>query len=256
MCILVDNILKRLPGMKNNCLVMFCIPVMLFLHTNLFAQDTTCKVLVLNIGASYKGDCKGGLAHGQGEATGRHRYTGTFKYGKPNGYGMYYYDDSSYHAGFFLDGQKEGKGEMHYTHKGRPDSTIKGYWSGNEFRGKKYTTYAFDGASKFDRYEINGTPETGRTISFDISSTSGSPVGIPSDFQGNPGYVLRLDDLNAGNNVIIRLLSSVDTPTKSHVTYDISAFPVILYATMSNGDSFKLELFKPATWTVRLYINK
>ncbi|MEP7106375.1 MAG: hypothetical protein ABI760_00305 [Ferruginibacter sp.] len=238
------------------------VPAIIFITTLnaglIKAQDSTgsCKVLVFNLGDSYKGECKNGLAHGQGEAIGRNRYNGSFKYGKPNGYGVYHYDDSSYHEGYFLDGQKEGKGETHYLHKGKPDSTIKGYWSGNEFRGKKYTTYAFDGASKFDRSEIIGTPETGNTISFEISTTSGSPTGVPSDFQGQPGYVLRLVDLNSASKSIIRLLSTVETPTRFHVTYDISEFPVTLYATMSNGDSFKLELYKPAKWTVRLFINR
>lgn len=230
----------------------------LILYTGyVHAQDTgSCKVLVLNIGVSYKGECKDGLADGQGEARGRHRYNGLFKFGKPNGYGIYYYDDSTYHAGNFLEGQKEGKGEMHFMHQGKPDSTIKGYWSGNEFRGKKYITYAFNGASRFDRYDISPTPESGRTITFDISTTSGSPSGYPSDFQGQPGYVLMLEDLSAGNNVIIRQLSEVNTPTKTHVTYDISAFPVVLYGKLSNGDNFQLDLYKPAKWTVKFYVNK
>lgn len=242
--------------MKN---ILIAVTFICLLHTGVvFAQDSTatCKVLLLNLSGTYKGECKDGLAHGQGEAAGINRYSGIFKYGKPNGAGIYYYNDSTYHAGYFLDGQKEGKGETHYVHKGRPDSTVKGYWSGNEFRGKKYITYAFDGATKFDRYEINASPQTGRTISFEISTTSGSPTGVPSDFQGQPGYVLRLVDLNAGNKAIIRLLSVVETPTRFHVTYDIDSFPVILYATMSNGDNFKLELYKPATWNVRLYINR
>lgn len=236
-----------------------CLAIIIYLITAAaYAQENVnaCKVLLLNIGVSYKGDCKDGLADGQGEAIGRHRYSGTFKRGMPNGSGMYYYDDSTYHEGYFQDGQQEGKGETHYKHTGKPDSIINGYWSGNVFRGKKYVTYAFDGASKFDRFEITPTPEPGRTISFEISTTSGSPTGVPSDFQGKAGYVLRLDALSAGNNTIIRALSTVETPTRFHVTYDIDTFPVILYATLSNGDSFKLELYKRARWTVRLYVNK
>lgn len=242
-----------------NCTVRIIFLLVIFLPAcPAHAQDTSssCKVLMLNLGVSYKGDCKNGLADGQGEAVGRHRYIGIFKRGLPNGYGTYYYEDSSYYAGYFLEGLKEGKGETHYLRSGKADSTIKGYWSGNEFCGKKYIPYTFDGGSKFDRYDITPTPETGRTISFEISTTSGSPTGVPTDFQGKPGYVLRLDDLNAGNNIILRLLSQIDTPTRTFVTYDISAFPAILYGTLSNGDSFKLHLYKSAKWTVRLYVNK
>jgi hypothetical protein len=235
------------------------IPLIILLKAGpIHAQDSTatCTVRVFNLGVSYKGECKNGLADGQGEATGIHRYKGAFKNGMPNGYGTYYYNDSTWYAGYFLDCLKEGKGEEHFSHKGKPDSTIKGYWSGNEFRGKKYITYDFDGATKFDRSEIIATPETGHTISFEISTASGSPNGAPFDLYGNPGYVLKLTDLNVGNNTIIRWLSETVTATRSVVTYDINAFPVILYGTLSNGDSFKLHLYKNAKWMVRFFVNK
>lgn len=242
--------------MKKNLLAL--IFILLMITHFAYAQDNskTCKVLTVNLSGSYKGDCKNGVAEGEGEAIGLQRYRGSFKDGKPNGAGVYYYDDSTFHAGFFLDGQKEGKGESHYIRAGKPDSVVKGYWSGNVFRGKKYTTYAFNGGTFFDRYEINASPQSGRTISFEISTTSGSPTGVPSDLQGKPGYVLRLEDLTSGNSAIIRLLSVVETPTKFHVTYDIDRFPAILYGTMSNGNNFRLDLYKPATWNVKLYLNK
>lgn len=222
------------------------------------AQDniSACKVLTLTLNQHYAGGCKNGLADGQGEASGQQHYKGTFKDGKPNGAGVYYYDDGSYHAGFFQDGQKEGKGETHYLRKGSADSIVKGYWSGNIFRGKDYVTYNFNGASMFDRYEIKASPQSGRTISFEISTTSGSPTGVPSDFQGQPGYVLRLEDITAGDKAIVRKLSTVETPTRFHVTYDIDSFPVKLYVSMSNGNNFTLNLYKAATWIVRLYVNK
>jgi hypothetical protein len=212
--------------MKNALAALFIIS--LHFAGTVTAQDAAqnCKVLTLTLDKSYTGECKNGLAHGQGEAFGQHHYKGTFKYGKPNGAGVYYYDDSTYHAGFFQDGQKEGKGETHYLQKGKADSTIKGFWSGNTYRGKNYVTYDFNGATMFDRYEIKATPESGRTISFEISTTSGSPTGVPSDFQGQPGYVLRLEDIVAGDKAI------------------------------SNGNNFTLNLYKAATWTVRLYVNK
>jgi hypothetical protein len=223
--------------------------------TNAQESASACRVVALNLLSSYKGACKNGLANGQGEAVGIHHYNGAFTDGIPNGYGTYYYDDSTYYMGYFQDGVKEGKGEAHYLHKGQPDSTVKGYWSGNEFRGKKYITYDFDGASKFDRYEINATREWGHTISFEIYTTTGSPLGIPNDLH-DAGYVLRVDDITVGSNAIIRLLSKVDTYTRSFSTYDLNTFPIVLYAHLSNGESFKLHLYKNAKWTVRLYVNK
>ena len=243
--------------MKNDTAIIL-IPFFILLNTTIVnAQDSVsgCKVVALNLLASYKGECKNGLANGQGEAFGIQHYTGSFKDGLPNGFGTFYYDDSTYHTGYFQDGAKEGKGEAHYLHKGKQDSVIKGYWSGNEFRGKKYITYDFDGASKFDRYEINATPEWGHTISFEIYTATGSPTGVPNDAFG-PGFVLKIDDIVTGSNAIIRQTSEVLTPTRTFVTYDLNAFPIILYVHLSNGESFKLHLYKNAKWTVRLFVNK
>lgn len=244
--------------MKNILLVIIFIAFLIFFNRRIaYAQDSasSCKVLSLNINTYYKGECKNGLADGQGEARGRHRYNGSFKFGKPDGYGIYYYDDNTYYAGYFLEGQREGKGETHYLDNGKPDSIIKGYWSGNEFRGKKYVTYSFNGATRLDRYEIKATPESGRTITFELATTSGSPTGIPTDFSNSPGYVLRLVQLEAAH-AAVRLQSSIDRASRSYVIYDIDAFPVTLFGTLSNGDNFTLELYKPAKWNVRFYINR
>src|SRR5262245_56477906 len=70
-----------------------------------------CKVAMTQLDGSYVGDCKMGLANGDGTARGLHRYTGTFKDGLPNGTGTYYYSDSQYYNGKFQQGKKEGKGE-------------------------------------------------------------------------------------------------------------------------------------------------
>jgi hypothetical protein len=243
--------------MKDISVIAFVHFIIIFGSSVLNAQDSagSCKVLALNLSVNYKGDCKNGLANGQGDASGIHHYKGSFKDGIPDGYGTYYYDDSTYYMGYFQDGIKEGRGEAHYMHQGKPDSTIKGYWSGNEYRGKKYITYDFDGATKFDRYEITATPEWGHTISFEISTGTGSPAGFANNLH-NAGYVLKLDELNVGNNTIIRKLSEVITPTRTFYTYDINVFPVVLYATLSNGDSFKLHLYKNARWTARLFVDK
>src|SRR5262245_53475043 len=113
-----------------------------------------CKVAMTELDGSYVGDCKMGLANGEGTARGRHRDTGKFTGGLPNGTGTYYFSDSQYYAGKFQEGKKEGKGEMHYTRTSGPDSVITGFWSGDEYRGKKYTTYTFSTTEQFDITQI------------------------------------------------------------------------------------------------------
>jgi hypothetical protein len=105
----------------------------------LYAQDSAsaCQVKMVNIMGSYAGECKNSLANGKGEAKGADRYVGVFKNGLPNGKGTYYYGDNLYYSGNFQDGLKEGKGEIHNLGSNTKDSLIAGFWSADEYRGKK-----------------------------------------------------------------------------------------------------------------------
>lgn len=219
------------------------------------AQDSNddCKVYLVNLKGTYKGDCKNGMANGQGEANGFHHYTGSFKNGFPNGEGTYYFKDSSYYKGVFQDGIREGKGEMHYTHTGKLDSVIKGYWSGDIYRGKRYITYKFDESGKFDRTEVISTAQSGNSITFEISTTSGSPgSSIPSGL----GRVLSLVSLIAVNSTnIVKLSTKFESANTSYLTFEVSGFPILLQGTVSDGTTFDLELYKAADWKIRLFKN-
>ncbi len=118
------------------CIKLFAL--LLLWCNSLFAIDSTqaCRVDMASLAGTYRGECKKGLANGKGEAIGIvHYYTGIFKNGLPNGKGIYHFHEDQYYTGNFQDGIKEGKGEMHYMRHNLPDSVVKGYWSGDEFRG-------------------------------------------------------------------------------------------------------------------------
>ena len=69
-----------------------------------------CKVLVKNLQGQYNGNCKKGLAHGEGSAKGIDSYVGAFRKGYPNGFGVYTYQDGSNYIGKFKKGLKDGFG--------------------------------------------------------------------------------------------------------------------------------------------------
>ncbi len=69
-----------------------------------------CKVLVKELQGQYNGDCKKGLAHGEGRAKGEDEYVGSFKKGYPQGYGVYTYNNGSNYIGNFTQGKKDGYG--------------------------------------------------------------------------------------------------------------------------------------------------
>jgi hypothetical protein len=237
----------------------FCLAVtLLFSMQLLYAQpdSSSCKVSVTLLKGQYKGDCKNGLADGKGEAIGANRYEGQFKLGKPNGKGTYHYSDSTFYTGNMQDGIREGKGEMHYQFAGRPDSVIKGYWSADVYRGKNYKTYDFNVADRFDRVDIEPSSASGNSITFETSSTTGSPNGVTQNDVGT-NYVLTLVDLISMHpSTFIRKESEFNSNTKASATYFISQFPCTLQGTLSNGIVFKLELYKAANWKAKFFINK
>lgn len=94
-----------------------------------YSQSGPCKILKPEIAASYSGDCKKGLANGNGIATGKDKYEGKFKDGLPQGNGTYEYANGDKYEGDFKDGMRSGNGKFTFKFLGR-DSTYLGMWKG------------------------------------------------------------------------------------------------------------------------------
>ena len=78
-----------------------------------YSQDD-CKVLLADLDSTYIGECKNGLAHGQGEAWGEFHYTGKFVKGLPHGKGKAEYPDGKSYDGSWKKGLRDGKGILSY----------------------------------------------------------------------------------------------------------------------------------------------
>lgn len=94
-----------------------------------------CEVRLLGIEKTYEGDCKKGLAQGEGKATGDDTYQGSFKKGLPNGYGKYIWANGNIYKGKWKRGMKDGKGELKLIKEGR-DSVVVGFWSKDNYIGE------------------------------------------------------------------------------------------------------------------------
>lgn len=108
----------------------------LFSFLKLAGQNSNCKVLIPEISGTYVGDCKKGLAHGNGTATGTDRYEGQFNKGLPNGNGTYQWTNGPVYTGEWSKGRMDGKGEMKYF-TARGDSIVSGYWRDGSYLGKE-----------------------------------------------------------------------------------------------------------------------
>lgn len=100
----------------------------------IYAQDE-CKVLMPTISDSYTGECKKGLAHGTGSATGIDSYEGSFSKGLPHGTGKYTWEDGRIYEGDWSKGLRDGKGSMIYPGADE-DSIVAGIWKKDEYIGK------------------------------------------------------------------------------------------------------------------------
>jgi hypothetical protein len=108
----------------------------LFYFFQITGQPGDCKVLIPEISGTYVGDCKNGLAHGKGTATGTDRYEGQFSKGLPHGTGTYTWSYGTFYKGEWTKGLRDGEGEMKYI-TARGDSIVKGYWKAGNYVGEK-----------------------------------------------------------------------------------------------------------------------
>jgi hypothetical protein len=108
----------------------------------------------------YNGDCKKGLAQGNGVAQGIDRYEGHFFKGLPDGKGTYTWQDGSYYEGNWKNGMRNGQGK--YV---KGDSVLTGYWKQDEYQGKKPASlYRVATSRNLQRYTITKSNEPGNGI--------------------------------------------------------------------------------------------
>ena len=241
--------------MSNKTLTFFMFTALLFMlksHAQVPVPD--CAVLTAALSKKYEGECKKGQASGKGEAWGdSHHYTGEFKKGMPNGKGTYHFNADSLYTGNIQDGLREGKGEMTYKKSKNGvvhDSIVQGYWSGDIYRGKSYRTFAMSGGSNFSSYDISPSASSGDMLTFEIASTSGNPA------RGEGIYVSSLSAQYPGNKNFSKIISSYDSANTSFTNVQIGGFPAKIKGRLTDGTNFELELYKPANWKIRLFVNK
>jgi hypothetical protein len=98
----------------------------------LYAQQP-CEVLVPELAGEYEGECRRGLAHGQGIARGTDTYEGQFRNGLPHGDGTYTWASGDVYEGRWRRGQRHGIGTMTSMRDGRP-VVVEGVWSSGELK--------------------------------------------------------------------------------------------------------------------------
>jgi hypothetical protein len=237
------------------------IGIIFFMATSTYAQK--CQVLgPSGIIGEYEGDCKRGVAHGEGVATGKAKYIGEFKKGYPEGEGTYFYAN-----GDVLFGEWEEGKVMGYGYKIEKADTLSGYWKGDpdnvRFMGtekddlKGYTILAKDNISNVIIEKADEGADNQLTLKLSDINRSIYAVSfreISSGQQQEPQYVnpgRRIDDagrpINDYGRIILQL-KDVVYPFTGTIRYQVLnksanfALPVVL----------KFQIKEPGNWTVSI----
>jgi len=177
---------KNITGIIITVLFLFC-------RNTGYSQNTDCKVNMPSISGKYSGECRKGLAHGQGTSEGVDKYTGQFRKGLPHGTGTYTWSDGSSFKGQWKNGMKNGEGKMKSI-----DSTYTGIWKEDKYIGKEIISpykitrslnvtrssfYKSEGAYDVVRIKLmRGGVENSGIVSADITNSSGEQCRDGSNY--------------------------------------------------------------------------
>jgi hypothetical protein len=201
-----------------------------------------CRVLVPSLVGKYTGDCKDGLASGNGEATGVDFYSGEFAKGLPNGKGRYIWKDGSTYEGQWKKGLRDGNGIYVSKHAGR-DSVQNGIWKEDHFVGEKriepYVIEYKNGIARVTCMRIGDRPY----IKYKFQQ-SGLEANIVS------GLLLQGSSGTERNNPEFTGFESVTFPFSGKLTFTA---PNTFRTAMINCE-IRFRVNEPGSWLVTIFL--
>jgi len=208
-----------------------------------------CKVLVPELQGQYNGECKKGLADGEGSAQGEERYVGNFKKGLPHGFGVYFYSNGSSYVGSFKKGIRDGYGLLNDMSTGS-----KGMHYGLWASGKLAIPNDARGLYRVEHYRGPDMiiPEVL------LGNQYATQIFIEFTEKGVPKKTATIIDYEISSGEYVE---NIDRTLNREIQFtNITEFPVRLYlkyiykrADWRNQDcEFKVTLFTPGLWTIKL----
>lgn len=210
-------------------------------QTGIGYAQSDCKVLMPQISGTYKGKCKKGLAHGNGEAQGEDHYVGHFTRGWPDGIGTYTYANGDVYKGDFIHGMRDGEGTL-TLNSIKSDSVMSGLWKDDKYLGPIPEKPKVIMMYNLDKYD------------FQYISNAQNRVLINFMQNGKPnGTIQNLSIVSSsGGNVQRGLMYGVD-----YITFPVDI--KVNYTTWNKLQTqqyyvtFEFRISRPGDWVVTLY---
>lgn len=206
-----------------------------------YSQTGNCKVLKPEIATSYSGECKKGLANGNGIASGTDKYEGKFKDGLPQGNGTYQYANGDVYMGDFKEGMRSGNGKFTFKFLGR-DSTYLGMWKEDKLVKKIVpAAYVISQKQNLQRYTVQKV-KTGNRVMFSFLQNGGNNRSISGlTFAESSGTLINLGQDQGFDNV--------QFPFNCKVSYStLNSFR------SANIDVvFDIQVNEPGQWMITLF---
>ena len=212
-----------------------------FFSSPLMAQYD-CRVLLAGIAGTYTGECKKGLADGEGVAIGNDIYRGTFKKGLPEGEGTYIWDTGEVYRGQWKRGMRDGYGTFQFRIN-ENDTIQPGYWKEDVFIGsQKVTPYVVLHRIGIPRTSFFKQGSDEKRISFKFSRSGGASFNMEGlMMQGSSGSESVTTAFTGFINIIF--------PFEGKVQFRAPNIP----NTVINNYELRFVINEPGDWVVTIY---
>lgn len=221
---------------RENSLVL----ILFFLSLQSGLTQSDCEVSLDALKGKYTGDCKKGLANGQGLAQGQDTYEGEFRKGYPHGNGTYTWANGDIYTGEFKKGLKDGKGKWTVGLPGGQTKEQLGFWLNDKYIGENESPYELQYKSpEVLSVRVQERESASNENALYIEIQHKGRVQQNADFSLN---------LSTGS-----LLSRTREGTSTKVI--ISQFP-FGFTLNYLGETVELLFYQETSWSIKLDFNK
>lgn len=233
----------------------------LFLHFSAMSVAQECSVLEDSLKGTYEGECRKGLANGNGTAKGTDHYTGHFKNGYPDGNGKYTWKNGDWYEGEWKKGKQNGKGTFnHRVINGQGQTeTLTGYFKNGEYKGKfekPYTTEML--TNNFTSISVKKMNTLISEITFTVKNTTAG--GSTNSQPVLPKSEIKNIQLVQGNYT--ELIYDTTSQVTNRYTFRNVIYPFSAIITFERARSVqqvaiaKIELNENGNWMIRVDVEQ